>query len=225
MKRALVTGGGTGIGRSIAIALHQHGLDVVITGRRAEVLRSTAAAHNLEWVQGDVVSDPEAILDHAGPIDVLVNNAGHSIRAAIADWTAEDFHALYAVHTVAPAMLAKGFAARCSGPGRIVHIASTLACRPAPHTAAYSAAKAGMLALNRSLALELAPRGITANALLPGIVPTDMTAGRLDSLVQLHPVGRLGTGPDVAAAVVWLVDAPWVTGAEIPVDGGLLIRE
>lgn len=225
MKRALVTGGGTGIGRAIAHALRQHGLEVVITGRRPGVLRETAAELDLVAVPGDIVSEPEHILDEAGAIDVLVHNAGHSIRAPVGAWSAEDFHALYAVHTVAPAILSQSFADRCTGPGRIIHIASTLATRPAPQTAAYAAAKAGMLALSRALALELASRGITSNALLPGIVPTDMTGDRLDGLVALHPVGRLGRGADVAAAVRWLVDAPWVTGAEIPVDGGLLIRE
>jgi 3-oxoacyl-[acyl-carrier protein] reductase len=225
MKRALVTGGGTGIGRSIAAALRTAGLDVVLVGRRQAVLEQAARDLDATWIAGDVVTDCDAILDTAGPLDVLVNNAGHADRAPIEGWTAEHFHSLYAVHTVAPALLSRGFAKRCAGPGRIVHIASTLAKRPAPCTAAYAAAKAGMLALSRALALELAPRGITSNALLPGIVPTAMNAGRMDALVPLHPLGRLGTGTDVADAVVWLVQAPWVTGAEIPVDGGLLIRE
>ncbi len=225
MKRALVTGGGTGIGKAIARSLRARGLEVVITGRRAEVLAQTARELDLEFVPGDVVRDVDQILDQAGAIDVLVSNAGHADRAPVGAWTAQHFHDLYAVHTVAPALLAQGFAARCTGPGRIIHIASTLGKRAAPATAAYAAAKAGMLALTRALALELAPRGITANAILPGIVPTRMNDGRVDGLVDLHPVGRLGTGADVAAAVAWLVASPWVTGAEVPVDGGLLIRE
>lgn len=225
MKRALVTGGGTGIGRAIARTLREKGLEVVITGRRQAVLARTAAELDLSYVQGDVVRDHARILAEAGELDVLVSNAGHADRAVVGDWTAEHFHDLYAVHTVAPALLAQGFAAQCTGAGRIIHIASTLGQRPAPATAAYAAAKAGMLALTRALALELAPQGITANALLPGIVPTQMNAGRSDALVALHPVGRLGTGADVASAVAWLIDSPWVTGAEIPVDGGLLIRE
>ena len=225
MKRALVTGGGTGIGKAIAGSLRARGLEVVITGRRRSVLAEAAAELDLEFVQGDVVEDHAKILEQAGSIDVLVSNAGHADRAAVGAWTAEHFHSLYAVHTVAPALLAQGFAARCAGPGRIIHIASTLGRRPAPATAAYAAAKAGMLALTRALALELAPRGITCNAILPGIVPTEMNRGRMEALVDLHPVGRLGTGADVAGAVSWLVDSPWVTGAELAVDGGLLVRE
>ena len=225
MKRALVTGGGTGIGRAIAQSLRAHGLEVVITGRRADVLRSTATDLGVEWLQGDITADTEALLNGAGDIDVLVNNAGHAQRAPIGQWTAVDFQDLYAVHTIAPALLAQGFAARCQGPGRIINIASTLAVRPAPNTAAYAAAKSGMLALTRALALELAPRRITANALLPGVVPTAMTGDRVDFLKDLHPLGRLGRGVDIAEAVVWLVDAQWVTGAEIAIDGGLLIRE
>lgn len=225
MRRALVTGGGTGIGRSIARALRQRGLEVVIVGRRAAVLEATAAELGVAWQVGDVVADPRGIVEAAGPIEVLVNNAGHSLRAGVADWTAAQWSELYAVHAIAPALLAQAFAAQCTGPGRIVNIASTLGVRAAPHTAPYAAAKAGMLALTRALALELASRGITANAVLPGVVPTAMTADRTDHLLPLHPLGRLGRGSDVADAVGWLVDAPWVTGAEIPVDGGLLVRE
>ena len=225
LRRALVTGGGTGIGRAIARRLRERGLEVVIVGRRSEVLGDTADALGAIALPADIVAEPERVIAEAGPIQVLVSNAGHQAAAPIGGWTATDFAELYAVHTIAPALLAQAFAAQCDGPGRIVHISSTLAVRPAPATAAYAAAKAGMLALTRALALELAPRGITANALLPGIVPTAMTAGRAEDLHHLHPVGRLGRGQDIADAVSWLLDAPWVTGASIPVDGGLLVRE
>lgn len=225
LKRALVTGGGTGIGRAIAAALRNKGLEVVIVGRRAAVLKQTAQTLGAIPLVADIVADPQGVIDAAGPLQVLVNNAGHQIAAPIGAWTAADFASLYAVHAIAPALLSQAFATQCPGSGRIVHISSTLAVRPAPTTAAYAAAKAGMLALSRALALELAPRKITSNALLPGVVPTDMTAGRADDLLHLHPLGRLGTGQDVADAVCWLLDAPWVTGTEIPVDGGLLVRE
>ena len=224
-NRALVTGGGTGIGRAIAAALRDKGLEVVIVGRRAAVLEQTARELGATPLIADIVADPQGVIAAAGPLQVLVNNAGHQIAAPVGAWTAADFSSLYAVHTIAPALLSQAFAAQCRGPGRIVHIASTLAVRPAPTTAAYAAAKAGMLALSRALALELAPQKITSNALLPGVVPTDMTAGRADDLLDLHPLGRLGRGQDVADAVCWLIDASWVTGTEIPVDGGLLMRE
>jgi len=224
-RRALVTGGGTGIGRAIAQKLRDKGLEVVIVGRRADVLRATAAELGAVALVADIVSEPERVIAEAGPLQVLVNNAGHQVAAPIGQWTAADLAGLYAVHTIAPALLAQAFAAQCEGPGQIIHIASTLAVRPAPATAGYAAAKAGMLALSRALALELAPQQITANALLPGVVPTEMTSGRAEALLHLHPLGRLGNGTDVADAVCWLIDAPWVTGAAIPVDGGLLVRE
>ncbi len=222
---ALITGGGTGIGRAIALGLRAAGHSVVLVGRRADILRETAEEVGARAIVADITRSPAAVVAEAGPLDILVNNAGHVSAAPVGAWTAEDWERLYAVHVVAPALLSQAFVAQCAGAGRIVHIASTLAERPAPALAAYSAAKAGMVALSRSLALETASRGITSNALLPGVVPTDMTGGRAAQMLDLHPVGRLGTGRDIADAVLWLVNAPWVTGAAIPVDGGLLVRE
>lgn len=225
MRRALVTGGGTGIGLGITEVLLSKGFEVVITGRRAEVLEAAAARTGAAAVVGDVCGDVGALLDRVGSVELLVSNAGHHAPAPLGAWTADDWAGLYRVHTIAPALLAQEWAARHEGAGCIVHIASTLAVRAAPFSAAYASAKAGMVALTRSLALELAPRGIRANALLPGVVPTAMTDGRADALVGLHPLGRLGRPSDVGEAVAWLADATWVTGAAIPVDGGLLVRE
>jgi NAD(P)-dependent dehydrogenase (short-subunit alcohol dehydrogenase family) len=231
MSRVLVTGGGTGIGRGIAQALVAAGYTVCINGRRAELLNAAAAELGATAVPGDITTDAEAIIAAARP-DHLVNNAGFYRHAPLGTWSAALFESLYRVHVVGPALLAQAFAAQLDGPGSVTNIASTLAQRPAPGAAAYAAAKAGLVQLTRQLALEGAARGVRANALLPGVVPTDMTAADRDGqadlsahFLALHPIGRLGTPADVGAAVVWLVQAPWVTGAAIPVDGGLLVRE
>jgi len=229
--RVLVTGGGTGIGLAIAEALEAAGDEVVIAGRREHILLEAAAALGVRHVVGDITDAPEALLD-AGPFDGLVNNAGVARHAPIAAWTAADWDLHHAVHVRGPALLSRAFSLRLIDaglPGSIVNVSSNLGLRPAPTTAAYSASKAAMLSLTRSLAVELAPSGIRANAVLPGVVPTAMTAtgddpeARLEALRLRHPLGRLGAPADVASAVAWLLHAEWVTGAELAVDGGLLI--
>ncbi|MEM9692388.1 MAG: SDR family oxidoreductase [Myxococcota bacterium] len=229
MTRVLVTGGSTGIGRGIAETLVEAGYTVFINGRRREVCEATAAAIGAHATVGDITRTPSELIEAVSPLEHLVNNAGHMQRQALGDWTADAFQKLYDVHVVAPALLAQAFAAQCSGSGSITNIASTLAERPAPGAAPYATAKSAMVALTKQLALELAPRGIRANALLPGVIPTAMSeignpAGER-ALVDLHPMGRLGHPLDVGGAVRWLLEAPWTTGATIAIDGGLLIRE
>ena len=228
--RVLVTGGGTGIGLGIARCLLAKGHEVVLVGRREATLRERASEIGATWVAGDVTADPEPLFRAAGEVQGLVNNAGSYRHGTIGTWAPEDWDALYAVHVRGPAMLSQAFAERCSSDGAIVNIASTLALRPILGSAAYAAAKAALLSLTRSLALELAPRRIRVNAVVPGLVPTDMTlasrdgddpATRLASLGEQHPLGRLGTPEDIASATAWLLlAAPWVTGTALTVDGG-----
>lgn len=222
MKRALVTGGATGLGRAIASALVEAGVETVILGRRADVTQATARAIGATALVGDVTADTAALIAEAGPLSYLVNNAGHSARELVGDFDAETFASLYAVHLTAPAMLAQAFAAQSADlqPEAIVNISSTLAHQSVPGTAAYTAAKAGLLALTRVLAAELAPK-IRVNAISPGVVRTEMTADYdLDALARVHPLG-LGRPADVAAATLYLLTAPWITGTELCVDGGL----
>lgn len=237
--RTLVTGGGTGLGLGIARALVATGDGVVLCGRRAEPLQAAAEAlkaelpaADVQWFQRDVRDEPERLLDAAGPVDGLVHSAGIYRHAALGDWTAADWADLFGVHVQGPALLSQAFAARLAGPGALVFVCSTLAERTAPGAAAYAAAKAAQASLCRSLALELAPRGVRANAILAGVVPTAMTtaprdgaevAAQLEGLRALHPLGRLGAPADIGAAVAFLLHASWITGAALPVDGGLLV--
>ena len=231
-KRVLVTGGGTGLGLAIATALVESGSEVYICGRRRQILEAAAKASGATPLSGDITGPPDGLLRATGPIDGLVHNAGSYTHSEIGDWRIRSWDDMFAVHVRGPAMLSQAFAAQCEGPGSIVAISSTLGSRPAPGAAAYSAAKAGMLSLIRSLAIELAPAGIRANAILAGVVPTDMTTSprgdmsseeQLEALRQLHPLGRLGKPEEIAQAVLGLMGNPWVSGAELAVDGGLLV--
>lgn len=232
-KRIMVTGGGTGIGLAIVQSLRALDCDVIAVGRRLEPLLAAQklGATICPW---DICSDPDGLLDAVGPIDGLVHNAGRYQHGACGQWTEEDWYQTWRTNTMAPALLSQAFARRLSGPGAIVAIASTLAVRPAPGTAAYATSKAGLVALVKSLALELAPAGIRVNAVSPGVIPTDMTvvprAGRTEAeqradFAALHPLGRMGTADEVAQTVVLGLGNPWMTGVNLVIDGGLLNRE
>jgi NAD(P)-dependent dehydrogenase (short-subunit alcohol dehydrogenase family) len=230
-ERVLVTGGGTGLGYAIAEALVQRGATVFICGRRRKVIERAAEQIGARPLSGDVTGPPGPLLEACGPIDGLIHNAGCQIRQPLGHWTERAWADLWDVHVKGPALLSQAFAAQCEGPGSIVAIASTLGLRPAAGSAAYASAKAGLLSLIRSLALELAPQGIRANAVLPGVVPTAMTLQprgeqsaeeSLKALEAQHPLG-LGEPAQVAQAVISLLENPWISGAALAVDGGLLV--
>jgi NAD(P)-dependent dehydrogenase (short-subunit alcohol dehydrogenase family) len=230
-QRILVTGGGTGIGYAIAESLVQRGATVFICGRRRKVLERAANQIGATPISGDITGAPEPLLQACGPLDGLVHNAGCLIQENIGQWTARAWQDLFEVHVQGPALLSQAFAAQAKGPGAIVAVGSTLGERPIAGSAAYAAAKAGLMSLVRSLALELAPQGIRANAVLPGVVPTAMTQRAqgdlsaresLKALEALHPLG-LGQPEQVAQAVIGLLENEWISGAALTVDGGLLV--
>jgi NAD(P)-dependent dehydrogenase (short-subunit alcohol dehydrogenase family) len=230
-QRILVTGGGTGIGYAIAEALVQRGATVFICGRRRKVLERAAAQIGATPIPGDITGNPEPLIQACGPLDGLVHNAGHWVQENLGQWTAGTWQDLFEVHVQGPALLSQAFAAQAKGPGAIVAVGSTLGERPVAGSAAYAAAKAGLLSLVRSLAVELAPRGIRANAVLAGVVPTAMTTQdrgglsareSLKALEALHPLG-LGQPEQVAQAVIAMLENEWISGAALAVDGGLLV--
>lgn len=235
--KVLVTGGGTGIGRAVAEKVIQNDGQVVVVGRRTEVLEDFVRKYpgKAHCVVADVadaqqrdglVSLARRIL---GGLDGFVHSAGvvyHQLPGEISD---EAIEAQLQVNLIAPLRLGEEALEVLSEGGSMVFMGSTLSQRPVASSAVYSAAKAGLSAVMKVLALQGAKHGIRANAVLPGIVETDMVADRLKShgeeMKALHILGRLGQPEDVAQTVWHLLNAPWTTGTEVVVDGGLLLRE
>ena len=240
-----ITGGGTGIGREIATRVLDAGGSVVINGRRAEVLEEAAGAldpsgDRVATVIGDIAKPTtgaaiaKEAIDRFGRLDVLVNNAGVFAPAPFDDVGESDYDrfvdiilkgTFFASQAALPALRASK--------GAIVNVGSMWAEQAvgATPSSAYSAAKAGVHALTRNLAIELAGDGVRVNTVAPAVVetpvygtfiPKDEVAGVLDGFNAFHPLGRNGQPADVAEAVLFLAGAPWITGAIVPVDGGVL---
>lgn len=237
---AVVTGSGQGIGRAIAWALADAGCDVVVNARRVADLDVTAdgvraRGRRAVVVPGDIRDFSETLAARAvaelGRLDVWVNNVGGSddknVRA-LADTPDEIFRSQLELNLTSAFQGCKAAAARLPDGGSIVNIASGAGTRGSPFTGPYAAAKAGMINLTQTLALELAERGIRVNTVSPGPVATEAflevlgVSDRLDALAATIPLGRLGTPDDIAAAVVYLASpaASWVTGEHILVAGG-----
>ncbi|NUT52179.1 MAG: SDR family oxidoreductase [Saccharothrix sp.] len=222
MRTAVVTGGGTGIGRAIALELVEQGLDVTITGRREEVL---AAVPKVRHVAFDA-TDPAAVdaaLEHLpSKVDVLVNNAGGNISHAD---TKSKWLANYEANVISAVLVTEALTPRFADNGRVVNIGSIAGRRGG---GSYGAAKAAVEAWTADLAGELGGRGITANVVSPGlIVDTEffgdsMTEQRLDTLIGQTKNGRAGTPQDVAALVAFLASeqAGHITGQVLAVNGG-----
>jgi len=237
-KTALVTGATGGIGEAIAAALHRQGATVAITGRReAELARVAEALGGARVIIAPAdLSDPaapaalvERIETEVGGLDILVNNAGFTrdmlaLRMGDADW-----NAVLEVDLTAPFRLARaalrGMMKKRSG--RIVSIASIVGVTGNAGQANYAAAKAGLIGMSKSLAQEVATRGVTVNVVAPGFVKTAMTDALGDAqktaLLSRIPTQRMGTPEDIAAAVVFLssAEAAWITGQTLHVNGGM----
>lgn len=245
-KRALVTGGGTGIGRAFAEGLAAASADVVIAGRRGETLEAAAdamrgAGASVQTVVCDVTKDDDraALREQAGRIDILVNNAGTSDRQPWTSVSASDWDRVLRLNLDATFALAQLFAPGMVERryGRIINVASVWANRapdparyaelPSMDVPAYGTSKAGLLGLTRHLASVLAPDGVTVNAISPGMIETELTRQLLtqevtERLEVRTPIGRLGRPDDLKAAVVFLAseEAAFVTGIDLLVDGG-----
>ena len=238
---ALVTGSSRGLGAAIARRLAQDGLAVAVNGRpghgrAGDVGRSIRGGGGIaEAFYADVTDEQQvaelvaAITGHFGPVDVLVLNAtGPQPEAPVTDVAWSDHLAQLSFFVKSPVLLARavlpGMQARRYG--RIVHIDSEVAHRPPPGRSAYATAKSAQIGLTRSWARELAPSGITVNAVAPGFVPVERHAGVPDEVKDAYlasvPAGRMGTPGDIAHAVSFLAseDAGFITGQRIVVDGG-----
>jgi NAD(P)-dependent dehydrogenase (short-subunit alcohol dehydrogenase family) len=233
-ERVLVTGASRGIGRAVAERLLNEGRTVVLVARARDRLSEVAksAPSRAHVFVADLATETNVVAAACGAcggLDALVHAAGIARHAALDAIADADFVDSVALHMRAPLYMMQELAAHLRTErrgGSIVNVASTLAMRPAPGTLVYSATKAALVAMTRAAALELAPFGIRVNAVAPGIVDTDMIRGRdRAELAQLHPLGRIGTAAEVADAIVYLLDAEWVTGSVLTIDGGLGIRQ
>lgn len=222
MKRVLITGGATGIGRACAEIFRNSGYDVVITYNKTEPdLRGiTSVKCNLE-----IIEDIEMLFKSLGGIDVLVNNAGVSLIKMINDTSKEDYERVTAVNERAVYFCSKYAALDMlkKHSGAIVNISSIWGECGASCETLYSMTKAGVIGLTKALASELAPSGITVNCVAPGIINTQMNARFEKSELEKEiPIGRLGTPEEVAAAVLFLAENSYITGQILGVNGGIV---
>ena len=236
-KPALITGASGGIGAAIARALHAQGAAVILSGTRRDALDALAAelGDRAFVCAADLrdASQPDSLIEAAeqaaGPLWAVINNAGMTrdtlaLRMSDADW-----QMVLDVDLSAPFRLSRsalrGMLRRRAG--RIINIGSIVGATGNAGQANYAAAKAGLIGMTKALAQEVAPRGVTVNAVAPGFVATAMT-DRLSEqqkakLTEAIPLGRIGKPEDVAAAVAYLAseEAGWVTGATMHVNGGM----
>jgi 3-oxoacyl-[acyl-carrier protein] reductase len=236
-KRALITGATGGIGGAIATALHAAGADVALTGTREAPLQALAAslgarAHMVPCDLSDTAAIealPARAAEVMGGVDILVNNAGITRDMLFMRMSDADWQAVIDLNLTAPFRLARGvlrgmMKARW---GRIVNISSIVGATGNPGQGNYAAAKAGLVGMSKSLAAEVASRGITVNCVAPGFITTAMTdkltEDQQGKLIAQVPAGRMGTADEVAAAVLYLssAEAGYVTGTTLHVNGGM----
>ncbi|WP_299414682.1 3-oxoacyl-[acyl-carrier-protein] reductase [uncultured Sulfitobacter sp.] len=236
-KNALVTGASGGIGADIARALHAQGATVGLSGTRVEPLEALASelgerAHVLPCNLSDieaVAALPKQAADAMGSVDILVNNAGITRDNLFMRMSDDEWQSVLDVNLTATFKLCKGvmrgmMKARW---GRIVNISSIVGATGNPGQANYAASKAGMIGMSKSLAYEVASRGITVNAVAPGFIATAMTDKLTDDqktgIMGQIPAGRMGTPDEIASAVVYLAsaEAAYITGATLHVNGGM----
>ena len=237
-RKALVTGATGGLGGAIARALHAQGAVVAISGTRGEALETLAAELGGERVHGFVtnLSDKdavEALVPAAetamGGLDILVNNAGITRDNLFLRMKDEEWDAVISVNLTAAFRLSraavKGMMRRRHG--RIINIGSVVGSTGNPGQVNYAAAKAGLVGMTKALAAEVASRNLTVNCIAPGFITSPMTDGLNDKqregILSRVPMGRLGSGGDVASATVYLAsnEAGYVTGQTLHINGGM----
>ena len=240
-KTALITGGSRGIGRAIALKLAQEGADIAIlyagneqkaqeTCQKAQELGVKAKSYQCDVSQFDEVEKMIQVINREfGIIDILVNNAGITCDKLALKMKEEDFDRVIAINLKGAFNLIRhtymGFVRKKAG--RIINISSVAGVMGNPGQANYAASKAGLIGLTKTIAKELASRGITCNAIAPGFIASDMTDALTDDVkedaVNIIPMKRMGKPEEIAALAAFLAsdEAGYITGAVIQVDGGL----
>ena len=247
-KVAIITGGGTGLGKAVAEALAKEGAKLVLNGRREDVLRSAANAigkgkGTVELVAGDISHPPtaddivETAVKRFGGVDLLFNNAGIFAPKPFLEHTESDYDRFVGTILKGKFFMAQAAAKAMKqrGGGAIVQTGSMWALQAigATPSSAYSAANAGVHQMVKNLAIELAPVKIRINAVAPAVVETPvyrtfLPADQVDAVLagfnSFHPLGRIGQPADVVGAMLFLASdaASWITGTVLPVDGGVM---
>jgi 3-oxoacyl-[acyl-carrier protein] reductase len=243
-KVALVTGGSRGLGRAIALAFAGQGADVAVNYRGnadaadAVVAEIGSLGRRAVAVQGDTSAGREACetivkaaIDGLGSVDILVNNAGITRDNLLMRMDADEWDAVIDTNLGGPFWMTRAIARPMmkARSGRIINMSSAAGRMGNPGQANYAAAKAGLIGLTKTTARELASRGITCNAIAPGLITTDLTAdlptAATEALTALTPLGYVGSAEDVAAAAVYFAsdEARYVTGQVLGVDGGIVM--
>jgi len=239
---ALVTGGGTGIGQSIARCMHASGATVLLVGRREAELAAAVAAmgDRASYIVHDITKLSEAdglvkrVQKEHGPITCLVNNAGRHLKKPAVDTTPEEFQEVLTTHILAAHALTRAVTPTMVDrkQGTILFTASMASLFGIPLVIAYAAAKTAMIGVVRTLTTELSPHGIRVNAIAPGWIETEMSRKAMDGdptrknkVIGRTPMAKFGAPDDVGWAAVYLASpaATFVTGTILPVDGGASI--
>lgn len=223
MKKVLITGGATGIGKATALLFKEKGYDVYITYNK-----TVPDFDGIDVVKCNLssLSDIDNLFNKVKDIDVLVNNAGVSLIKMINDITAEDYESVMNVNARAVYFCSKLAAMQMikKHSGAIINISSMWGEVGASCETLYSMSKAGVIGLTKALAKELAPSGITVNCVSPGIIDTRMNhIFSKEELAEEVPLERLGSADEVAAAILFLAENSYITGQNLSVNGGIVI--
>ncbi len=244
-RTALITGASKGLGKAMAIALAAEGVRVALVSRDAGLLNAVAAeiaaaGGKASAFPADVTSEEQVrqleqdVTAQFGKVNILVNNAGINVRKPVTDFTLEEWHRVMDTNVTAAFLMCRSFVPHMTGVGygRILNLTSIMAWVSLPGRTAYSASKAALLGMTRSLALELATEGITCNGISPGPFATEMNRTLIENaeanaqFLANIPVGRWGRVEEIGQLAVYLCSesSGFITGTDILIDGGWCAR-